>query len=48
VNSTTLQQQFPGDGSGLSLASGNYVWRVSVTDNFGNSSRSKEAAFVVR
>ncbi len=48
LNSTTLQQQFPGDGSGLTLATGNYVWSVSVVDNFGNSSRSKEAAFVVR
>jgi len=48
INSTILQQQFPGDGSGLSLASGNYVWSISVVDNFGNSSRSKETAFVVR
>ncbi len=48
LNSTILQQQFPGDGSGLTLASGNYVWSVTVVDNFGNSSRSKEAAFVVR
>jgi hypothetical protein len=48
LNSTILQQQFPGDGSGLTLASGNYVWSVAVVDNFGNSSRSKETAFVVR
>lgn len=48
LNSTVLQQQFPGDGTGLTLTSGNYVWRVTVLDNFGNSSRSKEAAFVVR
>lgn len=48
INSTVLQQQFPGDGSGLTLSSGNYVWRVTVVDNFGNTSRSKEAAFVVR
>ena len=48
LNSTNLQQQFPGDGSGLTLASGNYVWSVTIVDNFGNSSRSKEVAFVVR
>ena len=48
INSTILQQQFPGDGSGLTLASGNYVWRITVVDGFGNSSRSKEAAFVVQ
>ena len=48
VNSTVLQQQLPGDGSGFTLSSGNYVWRITVTDTFGNSSRSKEAAFVVR
>ena len=48
VSSTILQLQFPGDGSGLTLASGNYVWRITVVDGFGNSSRSKEAAFVVR
>jgi hypothetical protein len=48
LSSTTLQLQFPGDGSVLTLASGSYVWRISVIDNFGNSSRSKEAAFVVR
>lgn len=48
INSTVLQQQFPGDASGLTLSSGNYVWSVTVVDDFGNSSRSKEAAFVVR
>jgi hypothetical protein len=48
LSSTNLQQQFPGDGSGSTLVSGNYVWRISVIDVFGNSSRSKEAAFVVR
>lgn len=48
INATVLQQQFPGNGSGLTLASGNYVWRITVVDNFGNTSRSKEAAFVVR
>jgi len=48
IASTKLQQQFPGNGSGLTLVPGNYVWRISVIDNFGNSSRSKEAAFVVQ
>ncbi len=48
LGATNLQQQFPGDGSGQVLTQGNYVWRISVIDVFGNSSRSKEAAFVVR
>lgn len=48
LSSTILQQQFPDDGSGLTLTSGNYVWSVAVVDNFGNSARSKETAFVVR
>lgn len=48
IGSTVLQQQFPGDGSGLALIAGNYVWSVTIVDNFGNSSRSKEAAFTVQ
>ena len=48
ISSILLQYQFPGDSSGLSLASGNYAWSVSIVDDFGNSARSKEAAFVVR
>ena len=30
------------------LASGNYYWTVKIIDSFGNSSRSKEAPFVVQ
>jgi hypothetical protein len=48
ISSVVLQFQFPGDLSGQTLASGNYAWAVSVVDEFGNSARSKEAAFVVR
>ena len=48
IGSVVLQFQFPGDLSGQTLPSGNYAWTVSVVDDFGNSARSKEAAFVVR
>jgi hypothetical protein len=34
--------------SGDSLADGEYYWTVAAIDQFGNSSRSKEAAFIVR
>jgi hypothetical protein len=40
--------QFPGDNNGETLDSGDYVWTISVIDDFGNYSRSKEAAFVVK
>ncbi len=48
ISSTTLQQRLPGDGSGFVLVPGNYVWSITIVDNFGNTSRSKEAAFVVQ
>ncbi len=48
ISATNLQQQFPGDGSGLTLAPGNYVWSVTVVDEFGNTARSTESAFVVQ
>jgi hypothetical protein len=40
--------QFPGDNSSKTLDSGEYVWTISVVDDFGNYSRSKEASFVVK
>ena len=40
--------QFPGDTSSKTLDSGEYVWTISVVDDFGNYSRSKEASFVVK
>jgi hypothetical protein len=40
--------QFPGDNSGQTLDTGEYVWTISVVDDFGNYSRSKEASFVVK
>ena len=40
--------QFPGDNSGETLDSGEYVWTISVVDDFGNYSRSKETSFVVK
>jgi hypothetical protein len=48
VHSSSLQLQFPSDSSRLVLSPGNYVWTISVVDDFGNYSRSKEAPFVVR
>jgi len=42
------QLQFPGDSSGQTLPPGNYVWTISVVDEFGNYCRSKEASFVVK
>jgi hypothetical protein len=48
VYSSTVQQQYPGNNSTDTLASGNYVWTISVVDDFGNYSRSKEASFIVR
>jgi hypothetical protein len=48
VNSYSLQLQYPADSSGLTLSPGNYIWTISVVDDFGNYSRSKEAPFVVK
>ncbi len=48
LNSLFLQLQFPGDNSGQTLVSGNYVWRISIVDDFGNTSRSKGAFFTVK
>jgi len=48
VNSLLTQYQYPTDGSVSPLAGGNYLWAVTVVDEFGNSCRSKEFSFVVR
>jgi hypothetical protein len=48
IDSFNDQWQFPGDGSGQTLPSADYIWTVAVVDEFGNTCRSKEAAFVVR
>ena len=48
LGSINNEFQFPGDNSGTTLASGEYVWTISVVDDFGNYSRSKEASFVVK
>lgn len=54
ANIQTLVQVFPGIDPGttrlkvpVSLASGSYFWTVSVVDEFGNWSRSKEAGFLI-
>jgi hypothetical protein len=48
VSSLNNEFQFPGDNGGKSLESGDYVWTISIVDDFGNYSRSKEASFVVK
>jgi hypothetical protein len=40
--------QFISDNNGQPLGAGNYVWTISVVDQFGNYSRSKESSFVVK
>ncbi len=48
VNSVYEEYAYPTDGSVAALSPGNYVWAVTVVDEFGNSCRSKESAFVVQ
>jgi len=48
LNSSSMQLQVLADSSGLPLSAGDYVWTISVVDDFGNYSRSKEAPFVVQ
>jgi Carboxypeptidase regulatory-like domain len=47
VSFGTEEFQFIGDDNGQPLSAGNYVWTISVVDQFGNYSRSKESSFVV-
>jgi len=47
LSSQSEELQFPSDNSTQPLQPGNYVWTISVVDQFGNYSRSKESAFVV-
>ena len=48
LNSSNVQLQYPSDDTGSPLAPGEYVWTISVVDDFGNYSRSKEAPFTVQ
>jgi hypothetical protein len=48
LNSSEVQVQYPGMNSSDTLSAGEYVWMISVVDDFGNYSRSKEASFIVR
>jgi hypothetical protein len=48
VSSVYEEYAYPTDGSVPALSPGNYVWAVTVVDEFGNSCRSKESAFVVQ
>jgi hypothetical protein len=40
--------QYPQTGTPPPLTTGNYVWAVTLVDEFGNSCRSKESSFAVR
>jgi hypothetical protein len=40
-------EELPYDGA-VKQPSGNYVWTVTVVDDFGNYGRSKESAFVIK
>jgi hypothetical protein len=48
LNSQLDQYQYPGSAAADPLTPGNYTWAVTVVDEFGNSSRSKESSFVVQ
>ena len=48
VSSVSEEYAYPTDGSAAPLPAGNYSWAVTVVDEFGNSCRSKESAFVVQ
>jgi hypothetical protein len=40
--------QFPTNGTVLPLTPGNYFWTITIVDDFGNYSRSRESYFVVK
>jgi len=46
-NVNSFYQDYPIDGSMLSMDIGVYVWAVAIIDDFGNYSRSKEYSFTV-
>jgi hypothetical protein len=48
IYSSIVQQQYLGNTGNDTLSAGEYVWTISVVDDFGNYSSSKEASFIVR
>jgi hypothetical protein len=48
ISSVNEEYSYPTDGSAVPLGAGNYSWAVTVVDEFGNTCRSKESAFVVQ
>jgi len=48
LNSFYEELQFPSNSSGVTLTAGNYGWTVTVVDDFGNYSSSKEIFFVIK
>jgi len=48
LNSSDVHVQYPGTNSSTTLSAGEYAWTISVVDDFGNYSSSKEASFIVR
>ncbi len=48
INSLNEALSYPYDGNDAPLQQGNYIWSVTIVDDFGNYSRSKESAFTVK
>lgn len=48
INSFYEEYAYPGTAGGPALTAGNYLWSVSVVDDFGNVARSKESSFVIK
>lgn len=46
-NIISFFEKYPTDGSMMTLEPGSYFWTVTIVDDFGNYSRSKESYFVV-
>jgi hypothetical protein len=46
-NIISFFEKYPTDGGVMTLEPGSYFWTVTIVDDFGNYSRSKESYFVV-
>lgn len=48
INSFYEKLTYPYDSNDTPLSPGNYLWSVTVVDDFGNYARSKESSFTVK
>lgn len=48
INSFYEKLTYPYDSNDAPLSPGNYVWSVTIVDDFGNYARSKESSFTVK